>query len=147
MIQVQGLTKRYGQMSAVDDLSFEVRPGRVTGFLGANGAGKSTTLRVIMGLDAPDAGRAIVNGQAYHDLGWPLREVGAHLDAKAFHPGRSAERGLLALAEANALEPSRVGAVLEWWNCRRSLTAEPAHSRRGWLRGSASVRPCSSTRA
>jgi ABC-2 type transport system ATP-binding protein len=113
MIQVQGLTKRYGQMSAVDDLSFEVRPGRVTGFLGANGAGKSTTLRVIMGLDAPDAGRAIVNGQAYHDLGWPLREVGAHLDAKAFHPGRSAERGLLALAQANALEPSRVEAVLD----------------------------------
>jgi ABC-2 type transport system ATP-binding protein len=113
MIQVQGLTKRYGQMSAVDDLSFEVRPERVTGFLGANGAGKSTTLRVIMGLDAPDAGRAIVNGQAYHDLGWPLREVGAHLDAKAFHPGRSAERGLLALAQANALEPSRVEAVLD----------------------------------
>jgi ABC-2 type transport system ATP-binding protein len=113
MIQVQGLTKRYGQMSAVDDLSFEVRPGRVTGFLGPNGAGKSTTLRVIMGLDAPDAGRAIVNGQPYHDLGWPLREVGAHLDAKAFHPGRSAERGLLALAQANAIDHSRVAAVLD----------------------------------
>jgi len=81
MIQVQGLTKRYGQTSAVDDLSFEVRPGRVTGFLGPNGAGKSTTMRVIMG--APDAGRALVNGRPYRDLVWPLREVGAHLDAKA----------------------------------------------------------------
>jgi ABC-2 type transport system ATP-binding protein len=113
MIQVQALTKRYGHTTAVDDLSFEVQPGRVTGFLGPNGAGKSTTMRVIMGLDAPDAGKALVNGNRYRELGWPLREVGAHLDARSFHPGQSAERHLLALARANAIDPSRVPTVLE----------------------------------
>jgi ABC-2 type transport system ATP-binding protein len=113
MIQVQGLTKRYGQITAVDDLSFEVLPGRVTGFLGPNGAGKSTTMRVILGLDAPNTGRALVNGHRYRDLGWPLREVGAHLDAKSFHPGLSAEHHLLALARANAIDPLRVPIVLE----------------------------------
>jgi ABC-2 type transport system ATP-binding protein len=113
MIQVKGLTKRYRQTSAVDDLSFEVRPGRVTGFVGPNGAGKSTTMRMIIGLDAPDAGQALVSGRPYHDLAWPLRDVGAHLDAKAFHPGRSAERGLLALAHANAIGRWRVTAVLD----------------------------------
>jgi ABC-2 type transport system ATP-binding protein len=113
MIQVQTLTKRYGQTTAVDDLSFEVKPGRVTGFLGPNGAGKSTTMRAIMGLDAPDGGRTLVNGRRYRDLGWPLREVGAHLDAKSFHPGLSAERHLLALARANAIDRSRVPAVIE----------------------------------
>ncbi|HMC08108.1 MAG TPA: ABC transporter ATP-binding protein [Actinomycetota bacterium] len=113
MIQVQGLTKRYGQATAVDDLSFEVRPGRVTGFLGPNGSGKSTTMRIIMGLDAEDAGQALVNGIPYHELAWPLRKVGALLDAKAFHPGRSAERHLLALAQANAIDRSRVAAVLD----------------------------------
>src|SRR6266542_4974131 len=113
MIQVQRLAKRYGNTKAVDDLSFEVRPGRVTGFLGPNGSGKSTTMRMILGLDAPDAGRALVNGRHYHELAWPLREVWAHLDAKAFHPGRSAERHLLSLAQANAIERSRVAAVLD----------------------------------
>ncbi|HYT80094.1 MAG TPA: ATP-binding cassette domain-containing protein [Actinomycetota bacterium] len=113
MIQVQALIKRYGQTTAVDGLTFEVRPGRVTGFLGPNGAGKSTTMRVIIGLDAPDAGRALVNGRRYRDLGWPLREVGAHLDARSFHPGLSAERHLLALARANAIDRSRVPMVLE----------------------------------
>jgi ABC-2 type transport system ATP-binding protein len=113
MIQVQALTKRYGETTAVDGLSFEVKPGRVTGFLGPNGAGKSTTMRMILELDAPDAGRAMVNGRPYRDLGWPLREVGSHLDAKSFHPGLSAERHLLALARANAIDRSRVPAVLE----------------------------------
>jgi ABC-2 type transport system ATP-binding protein len=113
MIQLQGLTKRYGQTTAVDHLSFEVRPGQVTGFLGPNGSGKSTTMRMILGLDAPDAGRALVDGQPYDKLAWPLREVGAHLDAKDFHPGRSAERHLLALAHANAIDRSRVAAVLD----------------------------------
>jgi ABC-2 type transport system ATP-binding protein len=113
MISVQGLTKRFGHTTAVDDLGFEVRPGQVTGFLGPNGSGKSTTMRMILGLDAPDAGRALVGGQPYQQLAWPLREVGAHLDAKAFHPGRSAERHLVALAQANAIDRSRVATVLD----------------------------------
>src|SRR6059058_1468439 len=113
MIEVHGLSKRFGQTMAVDDLTFEVGPGHVTGFLGPNGSGKSTTMRVVMGLDAPDAGRALVNGRPYAELGWPLREVGALLDARAFHPGRSAEDHLLALAQANAIPWSRVDAVLE----------------------------------
>ncbi len=113
MIEVHALTKRYGKATAVDDLTFEVRPGHVTGFLGPNGSGKSTTMRMIMGLDAPDAGRALVNGGPYAELAWPLRDVGALLDARAFHPGRSAECHLLALAQANAIDRSRVAAVLE----------------------------------
>jgi ABC-2 type transport system ATP-binding protein len=113
MIEVVGVTKRYGQNAAVDDLTFDVRAGHVTGFLGPNGAGKSTTMRVIMGFDATDKGRALVNGHPYDRLDWPLREVGAHLDVKAFHPGRSGERHLLALAAANAIDRSRVGAVLD----------------------------------
>ena len=112
MIEARGLTKDYGDKRAVDDLSFTVEPGVVTGFLGPNGSGKSTTMRMIMGLDAPDAGRALVNGRPYSALAWPLREVGALLDAKAFHPGRTAECHLLALAQANAIDRSRVAAVL-----------------------------------
>ena len=92
MIEVRDLTKRYGSTLAVDALSFEVRPGMVTGFLGPNGSGKSTTMRLIMGLDTPDAGQARIGGRRYRDLRWPLREVGALLEAKAFHPGRSARR-------------------------------------------------------
>ena len=90
MIEARGLVKRYGSTTAVDNLSFDVQPGTVTGFLGPNGAGKSTTMRMILGLDRPDAGMARVNGKIYHELRWPLREVGALLEAKAFHPGRSA---------------------------------------------------------
>jgi ABC-2 type transport system ATP-binding protein len=113
MIEVHGLTKRYGATTAVDDLGFTVRPGRVTGFLGPNGSGKSTTLQMIVGLVAPDAGRALVAGRPYASLAWPLREIGALLDAKAFHPGMTAERHLLALARANAIDPTRVAAVLD----------------------------------
>jgi len=97
----------------VDHLSFDVRPGTVTGFLGPNGAGKSTTMRMILGLDRPDAGTARVNGQSYHDLRWPLRDVGALLEAKAFHPGRSARAHLTALAASNAIPRGRVDEVLE----------------------------------
>jgi ABC-2 type transport system ATP-binding protein len=113
MIEVLGLTKRYGGTVAVDGLSFEVRPGRVTGFLGPNGSGKSTTMRLILGLDRPDGGQARIGGWCYAELPWPLREVGALLEARAFHPGRSAFHHLLALAQANAITRARVDDVLE----------------------------------
>jgi ABC-2 type transport system ATP-binding protein len=113
MIEARGLVKRYGSTTAVDNLSFDVRPGAVTGFLGPNGAGKSTTMRMIIGLDRPDAGTARVNGQGYHELRWPLREVGALLEAKAFHPGRSARAHLTALAVSNGIPRRRVDDVLE----------------------------------
>jgi ABC-2 type transport system ATP-binding protein len=113
MIEVRGLTKRYGGAVAVEDLSFEVAPGSVTGFLGPNGSGKSTTMRMIIGLDRPDAGRVFVGGRAYSDLSWPLREVGALLDTRAFHPGRSARNHLAALAAGGGIDPARVDTVLE----------------------------------
>ena len=113
MIEARGLSKRYGDKLAVDDLSFTVRPGVVTGFLGPNGSGKSTTMRMVMGLDAPDAGSATVNGRAYHDLDWPLREVGALIEARAIHPGRSARAHLWMLAQANSIPRHRVDEVLE----------------------------------
>lgn len=113
MIEAHRLTKRYGDKVAVDDLSFTVRPGIVTGFLGPNGSGKSTTMRMIIGLDHPTRGSATVNGQYYHDLAWPLREVGALLEAKAIHPGRTARGHLRMLAEANRIPLSRVDEVLD----------------------------------
>ena len=113
MIVTHGLTKRYGDTLAVDNLSFTVSSGVVTGFLGPNGSGKSTTMRMILGLDRPDAGSALVNGCNYAELSWPLREVGALLDAKAFHPGRSARNHLRWLAQANDIPRSRVDTVLD----------------------------------
>ncbi len=113
MIEVRGLTKRYGSTVAVDRLSFDVPPGAVTGFLGLNGSGKSTTMRMILGLDAPDAGHARIGGQAYRQLRWPLREAGGLLESRAFHPGRSARAHLAALAASNAISQSRVAEVLE----------------------------------
>ena len=113
MIDVRGVTKRFKDTVAVDDLSFEVKPGQVTGFLGPNGSGKSTTMRIIMGLDAPDAGTATVNRRRYHDLPLPLREVGALLEARAIHPGRSAYNHLWFLARSNDIPQSRVLEVLE----------------------------------
>ena len=92
MIEARGLTKRYGDKVAVNDLSFTVRPGIVTGFLGPNGAGKSTTMRMLLGLDAPTAGTATINGSSYVDIAAPLREVGAMLEARAIHTGRSARK-------------------------------------------------------
>lgn len=113
MITVEGLTKTYGDTVAVDDLSFSVQAGVVTGFLGPNGSGKSTTMRMILGLDHPTEGHISVDGKAYRDLAWPLKEVGALLDAKALHPGRSARSHLRSLAESNAIAKSRVNEVLE----------------------------------
>src|SRR5579864_3707607 len=113
MIATHGLTKRYGKTLAVDDLTFTVPAGVVTGFLGPNGSGKSTTMRMIMGLDLPDAGTATVNGSPYAALRWPLREVGSLLDAKAFHPGRTARNHLRCLARTNDIPAARVDAVLD----------------------------------
>jgi len=113
MIEATGLTKRYGRTLAVDELSFQVRPGRVTGFLGPNGAGKSTTMRLILGLDAPTGGRVTVNGRSYQELPAPLWEVGALLDARAVHGGRTAHDHLLWLARSNRIPRRRVGEVLE----------------------------------
>jgi ABC-2 type transport system ATP-binding protein len=112
MIEARGLTKRFGSRLAVDALSFDVRPGRVTGFLGPNGSGKSTTMRLILGLDHPDAGHAAIGGRRYRDLGWPLREVGALLEARAWHPGRTARSHLAALAASNGIGRHRVDEVL-----------------------------------
>jgi ABC-2 type transport system ATP-binding protein len=112
MIKASGLSKRYGPVRAVDNLSFAVQPGSVTGFLGPNGSGKSTTMRMILGLDRPDAGRATIGGRAYLDLAWPLREVGAQLEARAFHPARSARSHLRVLAAAGKISDARVDEVL-----------------------------------
>jgi ABC-2 type transport system ATP-binding protein len=112
MIEAQGLSKRYGATDAVQSLTFNVRSSMVTGFLGPNGSGKSTTMRLILGLDTPDAGHVRIGGRRYHDLRWPLREVGALLETRAFHPGRSARAHLRALAASNAIPRSRVEEVL-----------------------------------
>jgi ABC-2 type transport system ATP-binding protein len=113
VIEVDHLTKRYGDKVAVDDLSFVVRPGIVTGFLGPNGAGKSTTMRVILGLDAPTAGSARLNGRAYRDIPAPLNEIGAMLEARAIHTGRSAFNHLLAMAQTHGISRTRVQEVIE----------------------------------
>ncbi len=113
MIEVRGLSKRYGDKIAVNNLSFSVEPGKVTGFLGPNGAGKTTTMRLILGLDYADAGTVTIAGQQYAQLAYPMREVGALIDAKAVHGGRSAYNHLLCLAQTNNLPKRRVGEVLE----------------------------------
>jgi ABC-2 type transport system ATP-binding protein len=113
MIDVNELTKRYGRTVAVDGLSFQVRPGRVTGFLGPNGAGKTTTMRMLLGLDHPSAGRALIGGKPYRELPDPLRRVGALLDSRAVHPGRTSANHLLWLARSNRIPAARVGEVLE----------------------------------
>jgi ABC-2 type transport system ATP-binding protein len=113
MIEARSLTKRYGDKVAVDHLSFTVEPGRITGFLGPNGAGKTTTMRLILGLDYPTEGTVTVHGKDFRQLAHPMREVGALLDAKAVHGGRSAYNHLLCLAQTNNLPARRVGEVLE----------------------------------
>jgi ABC-2 type transport system ATP-binding protein len=113
MIAARSLAKHYGKTVAVEDLSFDVTPGVVTGFLGPNGSGKSTTMRMIMGLDNPTAGAALVNGVRFRELRWPLREVGALLEAKAFHPGRNAYNHLLTLTRTNDIPRRRIDEVLD----------------------------------
>jgi len=112
MISVQGLTKVYGQNQVVSNLTFDVKPGLVTGFLGPNGAGKSTTMRMILGLDRPTAGTATINGKLYRDLKNPLTQVGALLDAKWVHPNRSARNHLRWMAASNGIPLHRVDQVL-----------------------------------
>ncbi|MFF4272842.1 ABC transporter ATP-binding protein [Streptomyces sp. NPDC001536] len=113
MIEVRDLTKRYGDRTAVDSLSFTVKPGEVTGFLGPNGAGKSTTMRMVIGLDAPTGGTATVNGRRYAEHSAPLQEIGALLEAKSVHPGRSAIGHLMALAHTHGIPRRRVDEVIE----------------------------------
>jgi ABC-2 type transport system ATP-binding protein len=113
VIEVQNLTKRYGERLAVQDLSFVVKPGVVTGFLGPNGSGKSTTMRLILGLDAPTAGTALVGGRVYRDIPDPVREIGAMLEARAIHTGRSARNHLRALAATHGITDARVEEVID----------------------------------
>jgi ABC-2 type transport system ATP-binding protein len=113
MIEARQLTKRYGDKTAVDGVDFTVRPGAVTGFLGPNGAGKSTTMRMIVGLDAPTSGTVMVNGRRYAQHSAPLHEVGALLEARSIHPGRSAVDHLLALAYTHGISKARVAEVIE----------------------------------
>src|SRR3954447_9128174 len=113
MIEAFGLTKRYGEKLAVDGLSFTVAPGVVTGFLGPNGSGKSTTMRMLLGLDRPTSGGAAINGRPYDHLRAPLCEVGALLEARALHPGRSPRTPLLARAASHGIGRRRVEEVLD----------------------------------
>jgi ABC-2 type transport system ATP-binding protein len=113
VIEIEQVTKRFGPVTALDDLSFTVRPGSVTGFLGPNGAGKSTTMRVILGLDAPTTGRALVHGHRYGELVRPLHRVGSLLDANAMHPARSAWSHAISLAQSNGIGKRRVSEVLQ----------------------------------
>ncbi len=111
-IAVEGLTKRYGTVTAVDDLTFELAPGRITGFLGPNGAGKSTTMRLLLGLARPASGRATINGRPYSELRDPLRQIGALIDPNVFHPGRSGRAALRIAARPARIPDQRVEEVL-----------------------------------
>src|SRR5256712_5491381 len=113
VIEAQALTKDYGDKRAVEELSFSVRPGIVTGFLGPNGSGKSTTMRLILGLDAPTSGDVLVNGKHYREHAAPLHEVGALLEARSVHTGRSAYNHLLALAQTHGIPRSRVNELID----------------------------------
>ena len=147
MIVAEELTKDYADKRAVDDLSFTVQPGVVTGFLGPNGSGKSTTMRLILGLDAPTTGRVTVNGKPYREHPAPLHEVGALLEARSVHTGRSAYNHLLALAQTHGI-PRAPGRRADRPRrpARRSRASAPGSSRSAWDSGSASPRRCSATR-
>ncbi|KMY23873.1 ABC-2 type transport system ATP-binding protein [Actinobaculum suis] len=131
MIQVESLTKRYGPTLAVDNLSFTLTPGRVTGFLGPNGSGKSTTMRCILGLDRPTSGRATIGGVPYWQLTSPLTTVGALLDGRAFHPGRTAQQHLRSIAITHGIPAARVDEVL----ALTGLTAVAKRKLRGFSLG------------
>ena len=137
------LTKRFGDVTAVSDLSFEVEAGSVTGFLGPNGAGKTTTLRMLLGLAEPTSGRALVFGRRFADLERPATRVGAMLEASDLHPGRSGRDHLRVLARAARLPAGRVEEVLRWSSCVRWRIAARRVTRSGCVSGSASRPPCS----
>jgi len=125
MIEIHGLTKRYGATTAVSDLTFTVQPGTVTGFLGPNGAGKSTTMRMILGLDEPTSGSVLVNGRPPRDHAAPLHEVGGMIDPRAVHPSRHAYHHLLALAQTSGIRKSRVEEVIDAVGLR-AVASRPA---------------------
>ena len=145
MIEARGLTKRYGDKLAVNDLSFTVRPGIVTGFLGPNGAGKSTTMRMILGLDRPTSGQALINGRPYSSVHAPMQLVGALLDAKDIHGGRTARAHLNALVQSNGLPKRRVDEVLAMTGMTDAAAASRG-ARSAWPSASGSPRRCSATR-
>ena len=146
MITAENLTKRYGAKTAVDGISFAVRPGQVTRFLGPNGAGKSTTMRMIVGLDRPTSGSVTVNGRSYAEHRSPLTEVGALLEAKAVHTGRSAAAHLRAVAATHGFGRKRVEEVIEMTGSRASPANASAGSPSAWDSDSASRSLCSATR-
>ena len=146
MIEATALTKDYGQKRAVSELSFTVRPGVVTGFLGPNGSGKSTTMRLILGLDAPTAGDVTVNGKHYRDHAAPLHEVGALLEARSVHTGRSAYNHLLALAQTHGIPRSRVVELIDLVGLHDVARKRAGRSRSAWASGSGSRPRCSATR-
>ena len=146
MIELQGLTKRYGDKTAVDHLTFSVRPGIVTGFLGPNGAGKSTTMRMMLGLDSPTSGSVRIDGKRYSQLRDPLQYIGALLEAKAVHGGRTAYNHLLCMAQSNNIPKKRISEVLDLVGLRKSPGSGPRASRSAWASASASPARCSATR-
>ena len=147
MIELTNVTKRYGSTVAVDHLSFEVRPGEVTGFLGPNGAGKSTTMRMIVGLDRPTAGAALVNGRPYAKSSAPLAEVGALLDAKGMDGGRSARNHLLALGATVGVGARRVDEVLATVGLTEVAGKPAGKFPWGWASAGASSPRCWPTQA
>lgn len=146
MIEARQLTKRYGDKTVVDNLSFTVKPGEVTGFLGPNGAGKSTTMRMVVGLDSPNAGSVTVNGRSYARHPAPLHEIGSLLEAKSVHPGRTAFNHLMALAYTHGIARSRVDEVIELAGLTSVAGKRVGAFSSAWASGSASPRPCSVTR-
>lgn len=146
MIELHDLTKRYGRTLAVDRLSFQVPQGVVTGFLGPNGAGKSTTMRMILDLDRPTSGRVTIDGKRYGQLSEPLKYIGALLEAKAVHPGRTARDHLLWLAQSNRIPTRRVDEVLNLVGLTPVARKRAAASRSAWASAWASPPHCSATR-
>lgn len=146
MIRAENLTKRYGDTTVVQDLGFTVRPGAVTGFLGPNGAGKSTTLRMILGLDAPTRGHATIDGIPYAAHTAPLTRVGALLEARSVHPGRSAYHHLMALAHTHGIPHARVERVLALAGLTGVARKRVKGSPSAWASASASPPPSSATR-
>jgi energy-coupling factor transporter ATP-binding protein EcfA2 len=147
MIEARGLTKRYGDKLAVDDLTFTVRPGMVTGFLGPNGAGKSTTMRMVLGLDAPTRGSVTVNGRPYREHAAPLREVGALLEARSVHPAAAPTTTCWPWPRPPASPGPGWTRSSSRWGWARWCAAGPVASRSAWASVWASRPPCSATPA